>query len=554
MKKVQCPICGNISSEKQCQNCGWDFTKDILNYPAAAKAEEGQRKAFADDLFYRRAAYGVKALEKRSQLENSKLPMPDISNEQKDTQETKISKQEKIADHPEKKTEKAPDMEQTHRLRTVILVIIGLVSLSQWVSLLKYVANYNNLRINTPLGITNSRVIQTLIWDIPELLLIVLLLPPLILLGLLFRRGRHTLRTFLIFSVCACAWVWLYSLIFGDFGADKDIGGHTEQWGWTMWTLKSAFRNSPLGQIVRFNADFDLIAFFIWRLILFVLPAILFVWMMKKTGIQKLTVQAVIVKAWLAAASPIGIGWMCLLISTRSFRTSSMFAYTWISMAVPLAVQMILYILCPKTGGGRYLWLYAGQAVALILWPLQWREVMFVKFGGFVYAAPAAVAAYILLRKWLEKSCGDDEKEAKRCMGIASLIILTGVPSMMIVLSFFGKLNEVLFEQQLWLGWLLLLFYGILAVSARLLMKLRFMKENPAAAYVLTAAAASFELLVLLGLSDGETLLLSVWSFDTAAGYLFCAFSGIAVSTVAVTVLGQPKKDTFKTNKSGGGV
>ena len=100
----------------------------------------------------------------------------------------------------------------------------------------------------------------------------------------------------------------------------------------------------------------------------------------------------------------------------------------------------------------------------------------------------------------------------------------------------------------------MLLFYGILAVSARLLMKLRFMKENPAAAYVLTAAAASFELLVLLGLSDGETLLLSVWSFDTAAGYLFCAFSGIAVSTVAVTVLGQPKKDTFKTNKSGGGV
>ena len=29
MKKVQCPICGNISSEKQCQNCGWDFTKDV---------------------------------------------------------------------------------------------------------------------------------------------------------------------------------------------------------------------------------------------------------------------------------------------------------------------------------------------------------------------------------------------------------------------------------------------------------------------------------------------------------------------------------------------
>ena len=135
-------------------------------------------------------------------------------------------------------------------------------------------------------------------------------------------------------------------------------------------------------------------------------------------------------------------------------------------------------------------------------------------------------------------------------MGIASLIILTGVPSMMIVLSFFGKLNEVLFEQQLWLGWLLLLFYGILAVSARLLMKLRFMKENPAAAYVLTAAAASFELLVLLGLSDGETLLLSVWSFDTAAGYLFCAFSGIAVSTVAVTVLGQPKKDTLRQIKA----
>ena len=79
-------------------------------------------------------------------------------------------------------------------------------------------------------------------------------------------------------------------------------------------------------------------------------------------------------------------------------------------------------------------------------------------------------------------------------------------------------------------------------------------ERKSAAAYILTAAAASFELLVLLGLSDGETLLLSVWSFDTAAGYLFCAFSGIAVSTVAVTVLGQPKKDTFKTNKSGGGV
>lgn len=551
MKKVQCPICGNISSEKQCQNCGWNFTKDILNYPAAAKAEEGQRKAFADDLFYRRAACGVKVLEKSSQLENSKLPIPDISNEQKDTQETKISKQEKIADHPEKKTEKAPDREQTHRLRTVILVIIGLVSLSQWVSLLENLGNYNNVRFNIPWEMTNSRAILALIWSMPELLLIVLLLPPLILLGMLLRRGMHTVGAFLIFSVCACAWGWLYSFIFENFGVDK---GAVSNMGWTEQTLKSAFRNSPLGQIVRFNADFDLIAFFIWRLILFVLPAILFVWMIKKTGIQKLTVQTVIVKAWLAAASPIGIGWMCLLISTRSFRTSSMFAYTWISMAVPLAVQMILYILCPKTGGGRYLWLYAGQAVALILWPLQWREVMFVKFGGFVYAAPAAVAAYILLRKWLEKSCGNDEKEAKRCMGIASLIILTGVPSMMIVLSFFGKLNEVLFEQQLWLGWLLLLFYGILAVSARLLMKLRFMKENPAAAYVLTAAAASFELLVLLGLSDGETLLLSVWSFDTAAGYLFCAFSGIAVSTVAVTVLGQPKKDTFKTNKSGGGV
>ena len=64
MKKVQCPICGNISSEKQCQNCGWDFTKDILNYPAAAKAEEGQRKAFADDLFYRRAACGGKGFRK----------------------------------------------------------------------------------------------------------------------------------------------------------------------------------------------------------------------------------------------------------------------------------------------------------------------------------------------------------------------------------------------------------------------------------------------------------------------------------------------------------
>ena len=138
----------------------------------------------------------------------------------------------------------------------------------------------------------------------------------------------------------------------------------------------------------------------------------------KKTGIQKLTVQAVIVKAWLAAASPIGIGWMCLLISTRSFRTSSMFAYTWISMAVPLAVQMILYILCPKTGGGRYLWLYAGQAVALILWPLQWREVMFVKFGGFVYAAPAAVAAYILLRKWLEKAAEMMKKRQKGVWGL----------------------------------------------------------------------------------------------------------------------------------------
>ena len=94
MKKVQCPICGNISSEKQCQNCGWDFTKDILNYPAAAKAEEGQRKAFADDLFYRRAAYGVKALEKRSQSDNPKLPAPDMSHEQKDVPETKRSNPE----------------------------------------------------------------------------------------------------------------------------------------------------------------------------------------------------------------------------------------------------------------------------------------------------------------------------------------------------------------------------------------------------------------------------------------------------------------------------
>ena len=342
----------------------------------------------------------------------------------------------------------------------------------------------------------------------------------------------------------------VYVIIFDSFGESGDALGTM---GWAEQTLSPVFWESPLyldhGGIV-----LVLIGFFIWHFILFSLPVILFLWMMKKTGVQKLTVQTVIVKAWLAAAAPIGIGWLCLLTSTRSFQTLSMFAYTWISMAVPLAVQMILYILCPKTGGGRYLWLYAGQAVALILWPLQWREVHVCEVRRFVYAAPAAVAAYILLRKWLEKSCGDDEKEAKRCMGIASLIILTGVPSMMIVLSFFGKLNEVLFEQQLWMGWLLLLVYGISAVSARLLMKLRFMKENPAAAYVLTAAAASFELLVLLGLSDGETLLLSVWSFDTAAGYLFCAFSGIAVSTVAVTVLGQPKKDTFKTNKSGGGV
>ena len=27
-------------------------------------------------------------------------------------------------------------------------------------------------------------------------------------------------------------------------------------------------------------------------------------------------------------------------------------------------------------------------------------------------------AAYILLRKWLEKSCGDDEKEAKGVWGL----------------------------------------------------------------------------------------------------------------------------------------
>ena len=553
MKKVQCPICGNISSEKQCQNCGWDFTKDILNYPAAAKAEEGQRKAFADDLFYRRAAYGVKALEKRSQSENPKLPAPDMSHEQKDVPETKRSNPES-ADHPAaetEKTEKAPDREQTHRLRTVILVIIGLVSLSQWVSLLENVWNYGNKILQNSVDMTHSRVILSLLLDMPELLLILFLLPPLIFFGLLrLRHGGYRVRTVLIFAVSVCVWAMFYVIIFDSFGESGDALGTM---GWAEQTLSPVFWESPLyldhGGIV-----LVLIGFFIWHFILFSLPVILFLWMMKKTGVQKLTVQTVIVKAWLAAAAPIGIGWLCLLTSTRSFQTLSMFAYTWISMAVPLAVQMILYILCPKTGGGRYLWLYAGQAVALILWPLQWREVMFVKFGGFVYAAPAAVAAYILLRKWLEKSCGDDEKEAKRCMGIASLIILTGVPSMMIVLSFFGKLNEVLFEQQLWMGWLLLLVYGISAVSARLLMKLRFMKENPAAAYVLTAAAASFELLVLLGLSDGETLLLSVWSFDTAAGYLFCAFSGIAVSTVAVTVLGQPKKDTFKTNKSGGGV
>lgn len=553
MKKVQCPICGNISSEKQCQNCGWDFTKDILNYPAAAKAEEGQRKTFADDLFYRRAAYGVKALEKRSQSESPKLSAPDMSNEQKDAPETKISNPES-AGHPAaktEKTEKAPDRAQTHRLRTVILVIMGLVSLSQWVILLEHVWDYNNESLKNSVEMTNNRAVLTLIWNMPELLLIVLLLPPLILLGLLLRRGMHTVGASLIFSVCACAWGWLYSMIFWDFGANKD---RVSLMGWTEQTLNPAFWDSPLYQMFRFNDVSFQIVLLMWRLIFFVLPAILFVWMIKKTGAQKPTVQTVIVKAWLAAAASIGIGWMCLLISTRRFQTFSMFAYTWISMAVPLAVQMISYILCPKTGRGRYLWLYAGQAAALILWPLQWREVMFVKFGGFVYAAPAAVAAYILLRKWLEKSCEDDEKEAKRCMGIASLIILTGVPSMMIVFSFFGKLNEVLFEQQLWLGWLLLLVYGISAVSARLLMKPRFMKENPAAAYILTAAAASFELLVLLGLSDGETLLLSVWSFDTAAGYLFCAFSGIAVSTVAVTVLGQPKKDTFKTNKSGGGV
>ncbi len=182
MKKVQCPICGNISSEKQCQNCGWDFTKDILNYPAAAKAEEGQRKAFADDLFYRRAAYGVKALEKRSQSENPKLPAPDMSHEQKDVPETKRSNPES-ADHPAaetEKTEKAPDREQTHRLRTVILVIIGLVSLSQWVSLLENVWNYGNKILQNSVDMTHSRVILSLLLDMPELLLILFLLPPLI--------------------------------------------------------------------------------------------------------------------------------------------------------------------------------------------------------------------------------------------------------------------------------------------------------------------------------------------------------------------------------------
>ena len=53
MDKKRCPVCGTAAAPDaaSCANCGWDYVRDVLDHPAAAKMPESEKEDFVRSLF-----------------------------------------------------------------------------------------------------------------------------------------------------------------------------------------------------------------------------------------------------------------------------------------------------------------------------------------------------------------------------------------------------------------------------------------------------------------------------------------------------------------------
>ena len=74
MDKKRCPVCGTAAAPDaaSCANCGWDYVRDVLDHPAAAKMPESEKEDFIRSLFRARAGYAMKFLDDSRTIKKDK--------------------------------------------------------------------------------------------------------------------------------------------------------------------------------------------------------------------------------------------------------------------------------------------------------------------------------------------------------------------------------------------------------------------------------------------------------------------------------------------------
>ena len=129
MKENQCPVCGSMSTSKNsvCPNCGWNFIKDILDYPSVSKVPEQQNRDFVCRLFKERDACTSKF------VRNDQNKIENIVEKAEKTAVDKTPVKEKIKSEVYvKKTDFKP----------MIAVVLAVCSLSQWALMTNYFWQY----------------------------------------------------------------------------------------------------------------------------------------------------------------------------------------------------------------------------------------------------------------------------------------------------------------------------------------------------------------------------------------------------------------------------
>ena len=460
MDKKRCPVCGTAAAPDaaSCANCGWDYVRDVLDHPAAAKMPESEKEDFVRSLFKARAGYAMKFLDdSRTATTKEESKAESAVKEKQEVKAESAAKgqqEDKIDPLPKKKTEdevkpekqvKPEVMEKTAKKKKrlcvwpALSVILTAVSIGLWSIL-------NNFKFMYRIQQFNERGGQADIGTVLELPLSLILMPMMaaVFMTVAFDGSRvkgKGQRKWPAGKITAIVLGWLLLVTFVIWaGWHWQIGGID----WKpltsdiIYPASAAFERLLLGGYT----GTGLLAI-PWACLLMYLPAALAVrygrcyrkavpWNETQERIWLPAPERKIGGLLLAAAVMFSI---LNNLNTYSYFLGMSNIVYYIELVIPLAVEAVIFSVRRKKGKDGRIAVYIGMAVGVFT---RWLVPAAAGWGFFSYEGILTGQALPLLllykiMKEMEESRGWQKK-----LGTMAAV-LAGVPALMTVLGIFGS-------------------------------------------------------------------------------------------------------------------